>query len=152
MKILTLNFLTCAVKACKNSPSAGFPLRIKDAELEAVELVFQPQFIRNMLPRIEWPALHSLASDLGMKVPPGVGEAEDQSSGPDQMDVEGEENRTEVLPKEREHEVDEETLKKLHDLLLETQITSGVLICPVCSHQYQIKEGIANFLLPPHLV
>ncbi|KAI9713003.1 MAG: hypothetical protein M1828_001477 [Chrysothrix sp. TS-e1954] len=149
MKILTLNFLTCAVKACKNSPSAGFPLHIKDAELESVELEFQPQFIRNILPRIEWPALHSLAHDLGMKVPPGFEEEAEVEAQAEEMDVEEEEEKPET---ESKQDVDDEALKKLHDLLLETQITSGVLVCPVCAHQYQIKEGIANFLLPPHLV
>ncbi len=32
MKILTVNFLTCAIKKCKSSP-LSFPLHFKDAEL-----------------------------------------------------------------------------------------------------------------------
>lgn len=46
---------------------------------------------------------------------------------------------------------DEQTLKDLHRLLLETQVMEGKLICGNCGHQYTIKEGIANFLLPSHL-
>ena len=46
---------------------------------------------------------------------------------------------------------DEQTLKDLHRLLLETQVMEGKLVCGNCSHQYTIKEGIANFLLPSHL-
>lgn len=46
---------------------------------------------------------------------------------------------------------DEQTLKDLHRLLLETQIVEGKLICGSCGHEYRIKEGIANFLLPSHL-
>lgn len=46
---------------------------------------------------------------------------------------------------------DEQTLKDLHRLLLETQVMEGKLVCGTCGHQYTIKEGIANFLLPSHL-
>jgi multifunctional methyltransferase subunit TRM112 len=40
----------------------------------------------------------------------------------------------------------------LHTLLLETQVMEGSLVCGNCGHEYKIKEGIANFLLPNHLV
>lgn len=45
-----------------------------------------------------------------------------------------------------------QTLKDLHGLLMETGIESGKLVCGNCGHEYAIKEGIANFLLPSHLV
>jgi hypothetical protein len=65
MKILTLNFLTCARKTCKPSP-ASFPLRPKDAELELVEADLNPTFLANMLPRLEWDALKTVWADLGL--------------------------------------------------------------------------------------
>jgi len=43
-------------------------------------------------------------------------------------------------------------MQELHSLLLETQISEGSLVCGNCGHEYKIKEGIANFLLPNHLV
>lgn len=43
-------------------------------------------------------------------------------------------------------------LKDLHTLLVETTIASGKLVCANCGHEYAVKEGIANFLLPSHLV
>lgn len=49
-------------------------------------------------------------------------------------------------------EISEEEAKKLHELLLETQIVSGKLVCGNCGHEYAVREGIANFLLPAHLV
>lgn len=49
-------------------------------------------------------------------------------------------------------EPSEEDLQKLHTLLLETQITSGKLVCGNCGHEYKVLEGIPNFLLPAHLV
>lgn len=47
---------------------------------------------------------------------------------------------------------DNKTLKDLHSLLVETQIMEGKLVCGNCGHEYHVREGIANFLLPSHLV
>ncbi|KAF7597399.1 hypothetical protein BBP40_003646 [Aspergillus hancockii] len=126
MKLITANFLTCAVKGCKASP-ASFPLHFKDAELELQELDFQPEFIRNVIPRIDWDGLQKMANELGFP---------------------------KILDKKPEGDElqDEQILRDLHRLLLETQITEGRLICGNCGHEYLIKEGIANFLLPSHLV
>ena len=41
-----------------------------------------------------------------------------------------------------------QTAKDLHVLLMETSIASGKLVCGNCQHEYAVKEGIANFLLP----
>ena len=46
---------------------------------------------------------------------------------------------------------DEKKLRDLHTLLLETEVREGKLVCGNCGHEYRIKEGIANFLLPSHL-
>lgn len=51
-----------------------------------------------------------------------------------------------------ELQADEKTLKDLHNLLMETQIMEGKLVCRNCQHEYAVREGIANFLLPSHLV
>jgi multifunctional methyltransferase subunit TRM112 len=31
-------------------------------------------------------------------------------------------------------------------------MSEGMLVCANCGHEYAVKEGIANFLLPSHLV
>ena len=46
----------------------------------------------------------------------------------------------------------ETLLRNLHKLLMETTVQEGKLVCGNCGHEYRIKEGIANFLLPNHLV
>ena len=43
-------------------------------------------------------------------------------------------------------------LRDLHALLMQTQIVEGKLVCGNCGHEYAVREGIANFLLPSHLV
>ncbi|KAF4983636.1 hypothetical protein FZEAL_988 [Fusarium zealandicum] len=127
MKVISLNFLTCAVKACKSS-SDSYPLHPKDAELVQDEIELNLQMLLNVLPRLDWAALRVTASELGFPPLP------------------------EQAPSAEELEADEKTLKDLHHLLIETQMSEGKLVCGNCGHEYAVKEGIANFLLPSHLV
>ncbi|KAM3076070.1 type I protein arginine N-methyltransferase Rmt1 [Clarireedia jacksonii] len=127
MKVLTLNFLTCAVKACK-STSASFPLHPKECSLVSNDIPINPTLILNILPRIDWNALMTISSELGFpSLPPTAPEAETLQN-------------------------DEKMLKELHTLLMETEIEEGALVCGNCGHEYKVKEGIGNFLLPGHLV
>lgn len=63
MKLLTLNFLTCARKTCKSS-AASFPLHPKEAELEQVEIEMNPLLVKNMLPRLDWEAMKTLTTEV----------------------------------------------------------------------------------------
>ena len=63
MKLLTLNFLTCAIKTCKTNP-ASFPLHPRDAELEIVEADVNLAFLKNILPRIMWDELRGICSEV----------------------------------------------------------------------------------------
>ncbi|KAK4212116.1 peptidyl-prolyl cis-trans isomerase B [Rhypophila decipiens] len=125
--VLTLNFLTCAVKACKSS-NDSFPLHPKDAELVQDEIEINPDLLVNVLPRIDWAALRTTSTELGFPALP------------------------EEAPTAEALQQDEEMMKQLHQLLLETQMTEGKLVCGHCGHEYAVREGIANFLLPSHLV
>ncbi|KAF7548605.1 hypothetical protein G7046_g8615 [Stylonectria norvegica] len=127
MKVLSLNFLTCAVKACKSS-SDSYPLHPKDAELVQDDIELNPQMLINVLPRLDWAALRTTSSELGFPDLP------------------------EQPPTADELKADEKMVQELHHLLLETQISEGKLVCGNCGHEYAVKEGIANFLLPSHLV
>ncbi|KAL2439042.1 hypothetical protein ABEF95_015653 [Exophiala dermatitidis] len=159
MKLLTTNFLTCAVKTCKTSP-LSFPLHFKDATLERTEIDFNPLFMRNILPRVNWDALVSTATELGLQalVPEKnpvdlIEERQPQNENGDDDDDDEEMNGTETeTEKEADAEVNEEVLKKLHNLLLETGVVEGKLVCGNCGFEYPIKEGVGNFLLPAHLV
>jgi hypothetical protein len=65
MKLLTHNFLNCAAKTCKASPDA-FPLKFDQVELTSVEMDYNPQFLINVLPRVDWPALLQTAIEAGL--------------------------------------------------------------------------------------
>jgi len=153
MKVLSLNFLTCAVKACKSSKDS-YPLHPRDAELVQDDIELNPDMILNVLPRLDWTALCTTASEVSRR------EQGDHETRPvllkqvsDTFMLQlGFPQLPEQPPTAVELRADEKTLKDLHHLLLETQMSEGKLVCGNCGHEYAVKEGIANFLLPSHLV
>lgn len=163
MKLLTTNFLTCAVKTCKTSP-LSFPLHFKDATLERTEIDYNPLFMRNILPRVNWDALTTTATELGLQAlvpavnPVDVVEEQQQqqqqqeSAGSDEMDAKKSQDEDSAAAVVAQAQAQGEVLRKLHNLLLETGVVEGKLVCGNCGFEYPIKEGVGNFLLPAHLV
>ncbi|KAJ3071343.1 hypothetical protein HDU98_005474 [Podochytrium sp. JEL0797] len=103
----------------KGCATDNFPLQITEAELEQVEVEFNEDFMRRMINKIEWPALVQTAFALGV----------DQ------------------LPATVPEVIDEEFLKRLHRVTLETQLKEGKMICNGCKHVYPVTDGIPNMLL-----
>ncbi|KAL0033794.1 hypothetical protein WJX77_005345 [Trebouxia sp. C0004] len=62
MKLLTHNMLACNIKGVTN----GYPFKIDATKVEEVDTDFDPDFLRNIWPRIEWKALKEAAESLGM--------------------------------------------------------------------------------------
>ena len=173
MKLLMSNLLTCAVKSCKISP-ASYPLHFRDAVLERTDIKFDPTFIANMIPRIRWDAFAVNVDELslGAMMPDrqAIEEVEDSGFGRSALHAtKGQEADNKENQEEEEMEVDaehpakeksktmtesekEEVLLRLHKLLLETGVVEGKLVCRNCGFEYPIKDGVGNFLLPPHLV
>jgi len=87
---------------------------------------YNPQFLINVLPRVDWPALVKTAVDLG------------NTSLPQEK------------PENLTPENDDQVLRQLHSILLETDVSEGKMICRNCGHVYFIKESIPNMLLAPH--
>lgn len=67
MKLLTLNFLTCAIKTCKTQASS-FPLHPKDAELEIQEADINLPFLKNILPRLMWEELRTICKEVCLRI------------------------------------------------------------------------------------
>lgn len=153
MKVLSINFLTCAVKACK-STSASFPLHPKDAELAQDETELNAPFLINVLPRLDWAALKTTSTEVCLHPSPPAHPRERERERVRLTthwqlgfpDLPAEPPSAETL------EADDKMLKELHALLVETQLMEGKLVCGNCGHEYHVREGIANFLLPSHLV
>lgn len=145
MKLLTLNFLSCAVKTCKSSP-LSFPLHPKDAELAKDQVDPNPDLLTNILPRLDWSALRTNAAEVPphpKSCPPPPKLTPPKLGFPD---------LPETAPSAEELVEGGKTVQDLHELLMETQIVEGKLVCGCCGHEYAVREGIANFLLPSHLV
>jgi multifunctional methyltransferase subunit TRM112 len=104
MKLLTHNFLSCAAKTCKASPNA-FPLKFEDVELSTIEVDSNPQFLINVLPRVDWPALVQTSIEVhsGLSCSLQLG----NTSLPG------------VKPENLSPEKDEQLLRLLHSILLE---------------------------------
>lgn len=148
MRLLTTNFLTCAVKACKTSPNS-FPLHFRDAELEQIDLPLNALFLRNVMPRLDWPALVTVCNELGLTTFPAEKPDLSESTGAMELDQAG--GKGEDSPSQPTKGGDSPAVQQLWKILMQTEIVSGKLVCANCEHQYAIKEGIANFLLPAHL-
>jgi multifunctional methyltransferase subunit TRM112 len=166
MKILTTLFLTCPIKSCRTSP-ASYPLNFKSCTLEKVPVDYNPLLLRNLLPRLNLNALETIVSQLGLSAmlpqrslleyisedvsTGGVKAGQHDDDEPEQQgeNEEMEGMQTKSAPSETEQE---EGLKRLHTLLVETTIQEGHLVCGNCEFEYPVKEGVGNFLLPGHLV
>ncbi|CCC67114.1 hypothetical protein NCAS_0A05560 [Naumovozyma castellii] len=134
MKFLTTNFLKCSVKACDTS-NDNFPLQYDGSKCQLVQdesIEFNPEFLLNIIERVDWNAVLSVASDLGnTALPPS------KPVFPATADQLSEEDMT--------------ILRDLHTLLIQTSISEGEMKCRNCGHVYYIKNSIPNLLLPPHL-
>lgn len=147
MKLLTSNFLTCAVKGCRGHADA-YPLQFRDCTLQVTQLAFNPTFLRGIMPRIEWPALLAVCADLGNRsLPESMPSLSPAPTADDHNDDDGGVDGT-----SRDGEGEEAVLKSLHNVLLETSVLEGKMVCGKCGHVYLIKEGIANMLLAEHEV
>lgn len=135
MKFLTTNFLKCPVKACDTS-NDNFPLQFDSGKCQLVQdesIEFNPEFLLNIIDRVDWDALLKVAGELGnVNLPPQ--KPTFPCSVPELTDV------------------GMAVLNDLHVMLLQTSITEGEMKCRNCGHIYYIKNGIPNLLLPPHLV
>lgn len=58
MRLITHNMLQCHVKNCNSN---NFPLQFQDTQVELIEADYNPEFLINMLPKLEWEALVNTA-------------------------------------------------------------------------------------------
>ena len=61
VRLITHNLLACHAKGCTTN---NFPLALKDVKLELREAEYNPDFVRNFLPRLDWSALVHAAREV----------------------------------------------------------------------------------------
>ncbi|VAH43659.1 unnamed protein product [Triticum turgidum subsp. durum] len=126
MRLLTHNFLASNVKGV----STGYPLALEVAKTSIKEVELNVDFLRGILPKIDWRALFAATSAAGFpellaaEQPP---EAELFAEGA--ADVEG------------------SAIRRLHHALLEIHVEEGTLVCPDSGRSFPILKGVPNMLL-----
>lgn len=117
MRLLTHNMLSSNIKGVTN----GFPLRLQVEKSVEKEVDLNPDFLKNIFPKIEWKALVDASRALGYPELPDEAE-------PSMLDS-------------------HDFLKKFHHALLELHVEEGALICPETGRNFPISKGIPNMLL-----
>ena len=113
VRLITHNLLACHAKGCTTN---NFPLTFKDVQIELKEAEFNSDFIKNILPRLEWPALVDAARQVSPAMPLRFTEKFNTGQVGDTS-----------LPPEQPTMMDDETLKAIHHVLLEViSVSSGV--------------------------
>ncbi|KAJ6337544.1 hypothetical protein OIU76_007259 [Salix suchowensis] len=99
----------------------GFPLRIEVDQVVEKQVDFNPDFLKNMFPKLEWKALVDAARTMGYT----------------------------ELPEEADSSMleSEDFLRKLHHALLELHLEEGALVCPETGRKFPVNKGIPNMLL-----
>mmetsp|Transcript_57487 Transcript_57487/g.64198 ORF Transcript_57487/g.64198 Transcript_57487/m.64198 type:complete len:136 (-) Transcript_57487:288-695(-) len=125
MRLLTHNTM------CNNSNEAkgkGFPLKITAGEIKVIDNpdagATEKQdidFVKRMLPILEWSALVQAASEMGI------------SSLPHKLTT----DLAESPP----------FLQALYHILMNVRLIKGMLTCPVTGREFPVTEGIPNMML-----
>lgn len=66
VRLITHNLLACHAKGCTVN---NFPLGLQDIHIELHEQEFNPDFIQNILPKLEWQALVDAATLVSASYP-----------------------------------------------------------------------------------
>jgi|EP01033_Poteriospumella_lacustris_P006148 multifunctional methyltransferase subunit TRM112 len=118
MRLLTHNSLKCPVKGV----AKGYPLQLTIVDMEVDETEVKPDFIRGILPSLEWEGVLVAAAAVGFD---GLPESWDTS----------------LLD-------DRDFILAMHRLLIDIHIVEGVLTCPETGRTFPIKGGIVDMVLP----
>eukprot|EP01102_Stenamoeba_stenopodia_P010166 TRINITY_DN3030_c0_g1_i1.p1 TRINITY_DN3030_c0_g1~~TRINITY_DN3030_c0_g1_i1.p1 ORF type:complete len:144 (-),score=52.21 TRINITY_DN3030_c0_g1_i1:250-618(-) len=116
MKLYTHNMMISPVKGI----TKNYPLGIEADSTETRDVDFDAQFIKHILPTIDYPVLLASALQLNYKELPEMVNYDEEN---------------------------EEVLKKLHHALFNLEVITGRLVCPESGRKYPIINGIPNLLL-----
>jgi multifunctional methyltransferase subunit TRM112 len=122
MRLLTHNSLKSPVKGV----SQGYPLQIEILDMEVRESEVNPEFMKNLIPGLDWDGILVVAEAVGLKGLPKV-----------------------FNPAILE---DASFLKAAHNLLLDVHVKRGTLICPESGKRFPIENDLPNMMLPENEV
>lgn len=125
MRLLTHNTMRNNSNEAKGK---GFPLKITAVEVKVIDT---PEagateqrdidFVKKMLPVLEWPALVQAASEMGIStLPPTL--TTDLAENP-------------------------AFLQALYHILMNVHLLKGMLTCPITGREFPVTDGIPNMML-----
>ena len=125
MRLLTHNSMR---NNTKDANGKGYPLKITAVEVKVVDHPDamavgdrELDFVRRLLPTLEWSALVQAASDLGINTLPPI--------------------LTEELAQ------DPAFLGALYHILMNVHLEAGMLTCPVTGREFPVNDGVPNMIL-----
>ncbi|KAL6856242.1 hypothetical protein ACP4OV_019044 [Aristida adscensionis] len=126
MRLLTHNMLASNVRGV----TAGYPLKLEAAKWSTKEVELSPDFIRGLLPKLDWKALVAATRALGLpELLPEEQPPEDEIFAEGAADAEG------------------SAIRRIHHALLEIHVQEGSLVCPESGRAFPIDKGIPNMML-----
>lgn len=116
MRVLSHNSLKCPAK----DVTTGYPLGLEVEELEVVETECNPEFIKSLLPSLDWKAVCIAADAIGLK----------------------------DIPAEFDNKLlsDKDFILAMHNLLLDIHIIKGFLVCPESGRRFPIENRIVDMM------
>ncbi|MQL78326.1 hypothetical protein Taro_010768 [Colocasia esculenta] len=123
MRLLTHNMLASNVKGVVK----GYPLRLEAEAVAERPVDLNPDFLRHIFSRLDWPALVAAARSLPADHA-GAGAALPDEADPSMLDS-------------------DDFLRHFHHALLELHVEEGALVCPETGRRFPINKGIPNMLL-----
>ncbi|CAD6217041.1 unnamed protein product [Miscanthus lutarioriparius] len=126
MRLLTHNMLASNVRGA----TTGYPLTLEVTKWCTKEVELNADFIRGLLPKIDWRALVAATRALGLpELLPEDQPPEEEIFAEGAADVEG------------------SAIRRIHHALLEVHVQEGSLVCPDTSRCFPINKGIPNMML-----
>ena len=121
MKAITHNILMCNTKKCSGTDK-NYPLIIKATDIKNREVEFDLERTKKLFDKQDKRGLNQYCKDINIF----------------KYDFT---NLDDAVKKQNEF------WEYVHHVLNETMVYEGILICPNCSREYVIKEGIINMVL-----
>eukprot|EP00298_Acanthocystis_sp_HF-20_P000778 c11122_g1_i1.p1 GENE.c11122_g1_i1~~c11122_g1_i1.p1 ORF type:complete len:146 (+),score=61.06 c11122_g1_i1:24-440(+) len=122
MRLLTHNMLASPVKGIQTS----FPLALTVKTIEIKEQELNVDFLRHMIPKLEWEALVEAGNVVRKSSTEPIPE----------------------IPQQFNEEMfeDEDIMRNVQRVLLEVYVIEGELTCPSTGRKFPIQNGIPNML------
>ena len=98
----------------------GYPLGLQIDDFEVVESDCSEDFMKHIIPTLEWATLQICAQAVGIEGLPAVYDASLLSEA--------------------------DFLSFVHNLLLDIHVIKGTLVCPDTGRKYPIADGIPNMM------